>query len=229
MISVLIPIYNGIEFIEESVCSVLNQTFDQWEIILGVNGHPENSEVYRIAKSYENRANPRKIRAYDLHWIQGKSNALNEMLTYCSYSYVAILDVDDIWLPTKLELQSTLIGKYDVIGTKCVYFGDLNDIVPDIPVGDLVSFNFTRFNPMINSSSVIRKELCHWKEHGAEDYEMWLRLKVAKKSFYNFPDVLVKHRIHRQSAFNTNGNIHSAKKLMDEYETVFLDKSNDEV
>jgi len=45
MISILMPIYNGIEFIEESVSSILNQTYDQWELIIGVNGHPENSPV----------------------------------------------------------------------------------------------------------------------------------------------------------------------------------------
>ena len=39
MISILIPIYNGIEFIDESVSSVLNQVYKDWEIIIGVNGH----------------------------------------------------------------------------------------------------------------------------------------------------------------------------------------------
>jgi glycosyltransferase involved in cell wall biosynthesis len=53
MISVLIPIYNGIEFIEESVGSVLQQTFTDWELLIGVNGHPENSETYQLAKRYE--------------------------------------------------------------------------------------------------------------------------------------------------------------------------------
>jgi glycosyltransferase involved in cell wall biosynthesis len=56
MISILIPIYNGIEFIEESVSSVLNQTYDQWELLIGINGHPENSNIYKIAKEYETKA-----------------------------------------------------------------------------------------------------------------------------------------------------------------------------
>ena len=50
MISILIPIYNGVEFIEESVSSVLNQTYDQWELLIGINGHSQDSEVYKIAK-----------------------------------------------------------------------------------------------------------------------------------------------------------------------------------
>jgi glycosyltransferase involved in cell wall biosynthesis len=103
MISILIPIYNGINFIDDSVSSVLNQTYDKWELFIGVNGHPQNSPVFQIAKQYENKSN--KIKVLDLHTIKGKSNALNEMVKYCNYNYVAILDVDDIWSPMKLELQ----------------------------------------------------------------------------------------------------------------------------
>ena len=49
MISILMPIYNGIEFIEESVSSILQQTYANWELIIGINGHPENSSIYQIA------------------------------------------------------------------------------------------------------------------------------------------------------------------------------------
>ena len=78
MISVLIPIYNGIEFIEESVSSVLEQTFEEWELIIGINGHPKDSDVYLIAKEYEKRSV--KIRVFDFFTIKGKSDALNEMI-----------------------------------------------------------------------------------------------------------------------------------------------------
>ena len=47
MISILMPIYNGIEFINESVSSIILQTFGEWELIIGINGHPENSEVFK--------------------------------------------------------------------------------------------------------------------------------------------------------------------------------------
>ena len=54
MISILMPIYNGIEFINESVPSILEQTYDKWELLIGINGHPENSEIYKIAKRWRN-------------------------------------------------------------------------------------------------------------------------------------------------------------------------------
>ena len=201
MISILMPIYNGIEYIGESVSSILNQIYMDWELIIGVNGHEQMSAIFLIAKQYEKHAN---IRVLDLYNIRGKSNALNEMVKYCQYDYIALLDVDDIWSPQKLKLQSVYLNKFDVIGTNCIYFGDLN-VVPKLPLGDLSSVNFFKYNPIINSSCVIRKELCLWnkKYDGVEDYELWLRLKKIGKTFFNLADILIKHRIHQQSAFNT--------------------------
>jgi hypothetical protein len=82
------------------------------------------------------------------------------------------------------------------------------DGMPGIPSGDLKNQDFFHFNPIINSSSLIRKELCHWnaKYDGVEDYDLWLKLRKQEKTFYNCSELLVKHRIHKTSAFNANGN-----------------------
>ena len=212
MISILIPIYNGIEFINDSVSSVLNQLYTEWELIIGINGHPQNSDVFKIAKEYEKLSD--KIRALDLYEIRGKSNALNEMIKHCSHDYVAILDVDDIWHARKLEFQSQMLNKYDVIGSRCVWFGDRPGIVPKIPTGDISNYDFSSVNPIINSSSVIRKELCYWNENGIEDYDMWLKLRNQHKTFFNFNEILVKHRIHTASAFNAKGNNNKVDDLL---------------
>jgi glycosyltransferase involved in cell wall biosynthesis len=222
MISILIPIYNGIEFIEESVSSVLNQTYDKWELLIGINGHPENSDVYKIAKEYANISDKSaqtlgKIRVFDFYTIKGKSNTLNEMIKYCKYNYVAILDVDDIWHPQKLEIQTQALNDFDVIGTQCVYFGEiLNGITPKIPLGDISNYDFVLVNPIINSSSLIKKELCYWNSiwDGVEDYDIWLRLRRQNKRFYNFKEILVKHRIHNSSAFNSKGNDNKVDSLL---------------
>ena len=212
MISILIPIYNGVEFICESVSSVLRQTYGEWELIIGINGHPKDSSVYKIAKEYEKMTD--KIRVLDLYEIKGKSNALNEMIKHCSFNYVALLDVDDIWHEQKLELQAQMLNKFDVIGSNCVWFGDRPGIVPHIPVGDISNYDFSSVNPIINSSSVIRKELCHWNENGIEDYDLWLKLRNQNKKFFNFKEILVKHRIHTASAFNSKGNDNKVDSLL---------------
>jgi len=200
MISVLIPIYNGIEFIEESVGSVLEQTFTDWELLIGVNGHPENSETYQLAKKYEQT---NKIRVFDFYNINGKSNTLNELIKYCNGEYVALLDVDDIWTSEKLQIQSAHLYSYDVIGSNCVYFGEQTGVTPPIPLNDASGHDFKNSNPIINSSAIIRKELCFWQYEGLEDYELWLRLKSQNKTFYNCSEITVKHRIHNNSAFNS--------------------------
>tara|TARA_B100000161_G_scaffold174731_1_gene125434 strand:- start:762 stop:1424 length:663 start_codon:yes stop_codon:yes gene_type:complete len=217
MVSILIPIYNGIEYINESVSSVLEQTYDDWEIIIGVNGHEENSNVYKMAYDYQEL--DEKIKVLDLFQIKGKSNALNEMIKYCKYEYVAILDVDDIWLPEKLEKQAVYMNQYDVIGTQCVYFGDIENINPKIPLGDISSSDFTQVNPIINSSVIIKKNLCNWISDfdGVEDYDMWLRLRKQKKTFFNIEEVLVKHRIHKQSAFNSQNQQAKLVQILNNY------------
>ncbi len=204
LISILMPIYNGIEFINDSISSIINQTFDKWELLIGINGHTENSNIYKIAKKYENN----KIKVFDFHNIKGKSNTLNELIKYAETNYIALLDVDDIWFNDKLKYQIPFLNDYDVIGTNCVYFGNINNIIPAIPQFDCSNFNFSICNPIINSSVIIRKELCYWNKiyDGLEDYDLWIRLRKQNKKFYNSPQILVKHRIHTNSSFNNTNN-----------------------
>jgi glycosyltransferase involved in cell wall biosynthesis len=207
------PIYNGIEFINDSVMSVIEQKYKNWELIIGINGHPPNSEVFCIAQKYAS-IHP-NIRVYDFVDSKGKSNTLNEMLKYCKYDWISLLDVDDIWLPDKLEKQAPYMSNYDVIGTHCRYFGNLN-ICPSISLGDISAFDFRNVNPMINSSCLIKKKLCGWDAtyDGIEDYDLWLRLWQKKCKFYNVEDIQVLHRIHSTSAFNAKGNHIDVAKLV---------------
>ena len=214
MISILLPIYNGIEFINESVSTVIYQTYKDWELIIGINGHPKESEIYKIAKEYETKDS--RIKVLDLYTIKGKSNALNEMIKHCQYDWISLIDVDDKWLPKKLESQISYMDNYDIIGTYCKYFGDRND-QPSIPGGDLKNHNFTNVNPIINSSCLIRKPLAIWEENGIEDYDLWLKLWKQGKRFYNVESIQVMHRIHQDSAFNAKGNHLKVDNLIKKY------------
>jgi glycosyltransferase involved in cell wall biosynthesis len=80
MISILIPIYNGIEFLFESLESVIQQTYTDWELLIAVNGHPKNSSVFQQAR-YATKCYPQhRIVVLDFHDIKGKSTTLNRML-----------------------------------------------------------------------------------------------------------------------------------------------------
>lgn len=235
MISILIPIYNGIEFIEDSVSSVINQTYMDWELIIAINGHQMGSNIFHIAKKYETDfriPNNNKIKVYDFFHLKGKSETLNEMIKYCNpiSEYVALLDVDDIWHPEKLRLQSNYLGYFDVIGSKCVYFGDMNNIIPDIPTEDISNFDFFRLNPIINSSAVIRKSLCKWvrnfEDADVEDYDLWLTLRRENKKFFNLNAISVKHRIHHSSAFNSKGNHNHVEELLNKHRKLLKTKTD---
>lgn len=241
-ITILMPIYNGIEFLPESLSSVLQQKNicpTLWELIIGINGHPPNSIVYQHAhqilhsllKTYPPDSTHFQIKIVDLYDlpIKGKSTALNAMThTYANPQspWIALLDVDDIWHPLKLKTQIPFLlsGKYDVVGTQCIYFGDntkLSGISPDIPLGDLTHFNFFIANPIINSSTIIKRKYALWNptEDGVEDYDLWLSLKRNGKQFYNCSEKYVKHRLHSESAFNSvQGNNNSkVEKLKKKY------------
>ena len=222
MISILMPIYNGVEFLSESLPSILNQTSASWELLIGINGYLANSLIYQTVSAYIAQFKDPRIRLLDFPECKGKAATLNKMLPLCHYAYVAILDVDDIWLPNKLEAQLPFLSKkenYDVVGTKCFYFGELNSNGPNIPTGDISAFNFLEGNPLVNSSALIKRELALWLSawDGVEDYELWLRLWRQGRRFYNCNDLLVKHRIHRASAFNAKGNHNQVASLRQQY------------
>jgi glycosyltransferase involved in cell wall biosynthesis len=222
MISILLPIKNGIEFLDETLASIIAQKYTNWELLIGINGFPQNSVTFQkaqfisqsICKTILYEGTEQKIRIFDLPEIQGKGNTLNKLMEYTNGSYIAIIDVDDIWMNDKLLLQYPYMGKYDVIGTRCVYFGDINGIIQPPVTGDITNFDFKLVNPIINSSALIRAELCYWKDIILDDYELWLRLRQENRTFYNLADILVKHRIHKSSAFNSSGNHLSVEDLL---------------
>ena len=231
-ITILTPLYNGIEFLEESLASVVAQTYDKWELIIGINGHGIGSEVENKAMEIINNYDRfrHKIRVIGYNNTKGKPETMNHMVVDATYEYIAILDVDDIWMPEKLERQVPFLEDYDVVGTRCEYFGMMTGY-PNVPVGDLSNINFLMCNPIINCSAIIRKCDAYWddsdyqhKIKGLDDYDMWLRLKHKNKRFYNIKKILCKHRIHGDSAFNTS-NANYIDELKAKWKTIY-EKSN---
>ena len=208
-ISILIPLYNGIEFLIESVDSVKKQTYPHWEIIIGINGHKKNSNIYKQATDLENK----QIKVIEYLNAKGKPQTLNKMINDCSYDLICILDVDDKWLPTKLEEQIKVKKDYDIVGTLCQYFGSKN-CIPRIPKRNIHKKQFFKSNPIINSSCMINKKDATWNDEILEDYDMWLRLNYERKTFYNIPLVLTLHRIHDKSYFNNTNNKHVEKLIL---------------
>lgn len=202
MISILMPIYNGYQFFSESYASLISQTYQNWELLIGINGHEQDSSVYQNLLKIVNNDNRVKIYQYPL--IKNKAKTLNSLLLEAKNNIICLLDVDDKWHQDKLLSQLSYINEYDIVGTGCRYFGDRSD-KPNIPYGLIDKNIFSLLNPVINSSSMFLKRDAYWNETlpGLEDYDIWLRLNKEGKKFFNLYQELCYHRIHKTSHFNT--------------------------
>ncbi len=110
-ISVIIPNYNYARYLDQAIQSVLNQTYDNFELIVVNNGSTDNS--LDVLARYKD-----KICLIDQPNL-GQSGARNSGMSVSSGEYIAFLDADDFWEPTKLENQSMLINE----ATQLVYCG----------------------------------------------------------------------------------------------------------
>jgi teichuronic acid biosynthesis glycosyltransferase TuaG len=201
-VTIFIPLYNGVEFLETSLLSVISQTYDNWEVIIGVNGHGIGSETEKKVMEIVNTKNRfiHKIRVV-VYNTKGRSETLNSMVLDATYDYIAILNVFDIWLPEKLEQQVQYLKNYDVVGTQCEYFGKIEGY-PNVPSGDLSHINFLISNPIINSSVVLKKKDAYWTQDVLDDYDIWLRLNHENKKIYNINKILYRHYIHEENEIN---------------------------
>ena len=206
VVSVIIPLYNGVEYLEECVRSVIAQTFTDWEILIGINGHGyDGGEVATIAR--EIAALDSRIKVFiQPPPLKGKIESSHGLVLKSRADWICMLDCDDKWEPTKLEKQieasKTVAKNAAVIGSFCHYFGDLTGIVP-VPAGLIHPSQLEKGNPVVNSSAMIQREYCMWKDEDLEDYSLWMNISLQGKDLYNVPELLAWHRIHKTSAFNS--------------------------
>ncbi len=99
LISVVIPVYNAEKFIEETILTVLNQTYINWELILVDDCSTDNS--VNIIKQFENN----KIHLYQLNANSGAALARNYGIEKSNGDFICFLDADDLWDKNKLEKQ----------------------------------------------------------------------------------------------------------------------------
>jgi glycosyltransferase involved in cell wall biosynthesis len=101
LVSVVIPFYNRVDWLCEAVESVLNQTYDNFEIIVVNDGSPENVDDF--LSQYGDKI------IYKYKENGGAATARNLALKYATGEYIAFLDSDDLWLPEKTQNQITFM------------------------------------------------------------------------------------------------------------------------
>jgi len=107
-VSVIIPFWNAVAFLEEAIASVIAQTFLSWELLLVDDGSSDGST--EIAKRYAD-SSPGRIRylEHDHHANRGVAASRNAGARQATAPYLAFLDADDVWLPNKLARQTAIL------------------------------------------------------------------------------------------------------------------------
>jgi hypothetical protein len=224
VISVVMPTYNTpLKYLQESVGSVLQQTFSDFEFIIVDDGSTEIEGVEWLQTLDDPRI---KLIHNDHDFI----NSLNTCISEAKGKYIARMDADDIMLPSRLYKQYDFMEKHtdiDVCGTWSESFGFLHDI-HTVPTEhkEIVAFLLLH-NSITNSSTILRKaSVCGNKvdlyKKGydyAEDYKLWIDLAMCALKFANIPEVLLKYRTWEKqvTVLHTDTMSKSASKIKAEY------------
>ena len=107
LVSIITPAYKAANTIEHTVDSVLAQDYKNWEMIIVNDCSPDNtSEVIHNLEKKD-----RRIKAFDQEKNGGAASAWNRAFKEAQGRYIAFLDVDDLWVPTKLKEQIHFMKK----------------------------------------------------------------------------------------------------------------------
>ena len=191
MISVIIPLYNKSKYIKRAVESILNQSFQNFEIIIVNDGSSDDS----LEIVSEMSLNDERILVFDKK-NAGVSSARNFGIDKSKYDYVAFLDGDDFYHFRFLESVHTIIGKYNSIDiiTSAVSHDKLQDVIQGFDYIEIHKRDYfkilLRYHPLLSSSStVIKKDLItrnnlKFDENlkFGEDSDFWNRCMKATES-----------------------------------------------
>jgi len=203
-VSVIIPTYNRAHLVGRAIRSVLNQTFQDFEIIVVDDGSTDNTE--EVVKGF----NDPRIRYIRHEYNRGGSAARNTGIRAARGEYIAFLDSDDEWLPQKLERQVKAFKDLDET-TALVYTGlrfvDRKGALIREQQPRLKGYVFRellRRNAIGTASSVLlRREsllsvgLFNEALPSRQDLDLWVRIARRFKVF-PIPEILTIHYVHEQ-------------------------------
>lgn len=207
-ISVIMGVYNCKDFkmLEDSVTSIINQTYKNWEFIICNDGSTNNTLEFleKVAKLDD------RIRIIGYEKNKGLANALNYCLKYASGELIARQDDDDISLPERFERQVAFLNEhkeYNLVGT-IAYVYDDNGIWGTYSLDEKPNKNSFLWNsPFLHPSILVYKsdllKLNGYRvakeTRRCEDYDLFMRMYTAGMKGYNIQEKLYKYKIIRDS------------------------------
>lgn len=206
IVSIIIPTYNRTDFLKLTLQSVLNQTIQDFEIIVVDDGTPDDENMF-LCQTFE------KVKYIKIENSGGPAKPRNVGIREAKGKYIAFVDDDDIWLPIKLEKQISVLENNPDFGLVhcCCQVVDENGIEKneiigrpgtlDVKHGDVsmrMMGNWTLMmpTPLIRREVVFKVGFFNERMIAAgEDVEYWNRASFFTK-FYYIDLPLTRYRIH---------------------------------
>ena len=207
LISVVMPVYNALPFLDDSISSILNQTFRDFEFVIFDDASTDNS----TARLREWAARDRRIRLHESTQQLGLSGSSNAVVARARAAIVARMDADDIAHPERLQRQWKVIQsspEIAVVGTLCNGIDARGREVRPRDRWRLV--RRSGYIPFPHGSAMFRREVFDrvggYDEAaaGGEDQDLFSRMATQGR-VVTLPDVLYSYRYHANNATLFNG------------------------
>jgi len=228
LVSVIMSVYNSEKYVEESVRSIMKQSYSNLEVLIADDCSTDNS--YEILLKLANEDSRIKIIKNEHNLKLAKT--LNKLIKLAKGKYIARMDSDDIALPERIEKQVYFLeNNYDIdfCGTNAFWINEKNKKIGKsyLPITSFDCKYYFRFgNTFIHpsiliKSFVLKEDLYSESFRYAQDYELWGRLLFKKnKNGANLTERLMLYRIcNTQASFSHREEQSSlASSVLDMYE-----------
>ena len=207
-ISILVPLWNTpVEFLKEMIDSVMNQTYQNWELCLADGSDREHSYVGEICREYQERSGGRIV-YHKLEKNGGIAGNTNECLKLATGEYIGLFDHDDILHPSVLYEYVKAINEQGADYLYCdetTFKGsDINKMLtmhfkPDYAPDNLRANNYICHFSVFSRELLDGTELFRPKFDGSQDHDMILRLTDNAKKIVHVPRLMYYWRSHAGS------------------------------
>jgi glycosyltransferase involved in cell wall biosynthesis len=209
-VTVLMPVYNGENYLREAMDSILNQTFTDFEFVIVNDGSIDKS--LEIINSYHDS----RIKLIENPKNLGISESLNKGLFSATGKYIVRMDCDDISLPHRLQKQIEYLDNHPEVIIVGSYIDmidldsrKLNQQVRYPLIHDDIINSMLTSNPMAHPSVMFRRSevlniggyrlFKEWNGVSTEDYDLWLRIASNNFKLANLEESLLYYRYHSNS------------------------------
>ncbi|WP_223591805.1 glycosyltransferase family 2 protein [Neobacillus bataviensis] len=223
VVSIITPTYNSARFITETIGSVKEQTFTNWEMII-VDDCSTDSTINIVKKEIKDDL---RFKLIELKKNGGPANARNLAIMAAKGKYLAFLDSDDLWLPQKLERQLMFMEKNNFAFTYSNYRimteeGERTNVVFRVPAR--LDYKSLLKNTMIGTLTVMLDKRIVGNvqmpihRDCSEDYGLWLSILSRGIQAYGLNEELA---IYRKCEHSLSSNkLKSAQKTWNTYRKV---------